>query len=264
MDLIRFAVTFLQQSIRGAGYTVELLLATVSRFPRIFRRLRVVLDQMYTCGIKPLPVVVIVAIFTGIILAYQTGIELDRFGQREKIADIIGIVLCREMGPFITGIILTASVGAAMAAEIGTMKVSEEIDAIEVMSIDPIDFLVLPRVFALALMCPILTFLTDVVGIIGGGFISETQLQIPWNLYIRNVIDSLTTPAATTGLPKDIFTGLFKALVFGLTISTIGCSTGLRASGGALGVGRATRQAVVISFMLVIIFGYFMTWFFYP
>lgn len=264
MDLIRFAISFLTASVRGAGYTVELLLRALGRLPWAVLRVRTVLDQMYTCGIKPLPVVVIVAIFTGIILAYQTGLELDRFGQREKIADIIGIVLCREMGPFITAIILTASVGAAMAAELGTMKVSEEIDAIEVMSIDPVDFLVAPRVIGLALMCPILTFLTDIVGIIGGGFISESQLQIPWALYVRSVVDSLAEPAEATGLPKDVYTGLLKALVFGVTIAVVGCSSGLRASGGALGVGRATRGAVVISFMLVIIFGYFLTWIFYP
>ncbi|MFG0318515.1 MAG: MlaE family ABC transporter permease [Planctomycetota bacterium JB042] len=264
MDLIRFTGHFLRQSVRGSGYTVRLFLSTLARFPRAVFRLRALLDQMYVCGIKPLPVVVVVSIFTGIILAYQTGLELDRFGQREKIADIIGIVLCREMGPFIVGIILTASVGAAMAAELGTMKVSEELDAIECMSIDPLDFLVMPRILALGLMCPVLTFLGDIVGIIGGGFISEQQLQIPWTLYVRQVIESLTTPAESTGLPKDLWCGLLKALVFGLTIATIGCSTGLRATGGALGVGRATRGAVVISFTLIIIFGYYLTWFFYP
>lgn len=264
MDLIRFAGRFLGDALKGAGYTVNLLLASLCRLPLVFRRLRSVLDQMYICGIKPMPVVVVVGIFTGIILAYQTGIELDRFGQREKIADIIGIVLCREMGPFITGIILTASVGASMAAELGTMRVSEEIDAIEVMSIDPVDYLVAPRMFALALMCPLLTFVGDLVGVVGGGFISESQLQIPWNLYMRQVIESLTEPAEATGLPKDLYTGLVKALVFGMIIATVGCANGLTARGGALGVGRATRSAVVVSFIMIIVFGYFLTWMFYP
>lgn len=264
MELLRFTGQFLRQSITGAGFTVQLLLSTLARLPRGFLRGRMLLDQMYTCGIKPLPVVVVVGVFTGIILAYQTGLELDRFGQREKIADIIGIVLCREMGPFITAIILTASVGAAMAAELGTMKVSEEIDAIECMSIDPIEFLVMPRILALAMLAPILTFIGDVVGVIGGGFISESQLQIPWNLYIRSVVDSLSGSAGATGLPKDLFVGLLKAVVFGLTIAAVGCSSGLRAQGGALGVGRATRRAVVVSFILIIVFGYILTWFFYP
>ena len=264
MNLLQFTGQFLRQSINGAGFTVQLLLSALARTPRVFLRLRMLLDQMYTCGIKPLPVVVVVGVFTGIILAYQTGIELDRFGQREKIADIIGIVLCREMGPFITAIILTASVGAAMAAELGTMKISEEIDAIECMSIDPIEFLVMPRILALAMLAPILTFVGDVVGVIGGGFISESQLQIPWNLYIRSVFDSLSGSADVTGLPKDLFVGLLKAVVFGLTIAAVGCSSGLRTSGGALGVGRATRGAVVVSFILIIVLGYFLTWFFYP
>jgi phospholipid/cholesterol/gamma-HCH transport system permease protein len=264
VDILRFGVRFISDSVHGAGYTTRLCFAAIGRFHRVLRRFKMVLEQMYVCGIKPLPVVVIVGIFTGIILAYQTGLELDRFGQREKIADIIGIVLAREMGPFITGLILTASVGAAMAAELGTMKVSEEIDAIEVMSIDPVDMLVMPRVLALTIMCPLLAFVVDIVGILGGGFISESQLQIPWTLYLRQVAESLETPAKTLPLPKDLFTGLLKAVVFGLTIASVGCSAGLRASGGALGVGRATRGAVVIAFTLLIIFGYYMTWFFYP
>lgn len=262
--MIQLASNFLQESIHGAGYTVELLLRAIGTMHRSFRRLRMIIDQMYVCGVKPLPVVSIVAVFTGILLAYQTGLELDRFGQREKIADIIGIVLCREMGPFITALILTAAVGAAMAAELGTMTVSEEIDAIECMSIDPVDFLVMPRLVALALTCPLLTFIVDIVGIVGGGFISESQLQIPWNLYLRNVIESLNRPFSTIPLPKDLFVGLFKALIYGITIATVGCSYGLRTTNGALGVGRQTRGAVVTCFMLVIIFGYFMTWAFYP
>lgn len=264
MRLISFAAGFIRDSIYGAGYTVALLFRALAKIRRLPFRFRALLDQLYVCTVKPLPVVVVVAIFTGAILAYQTGLELDRFGQREKIADIIGVVLCREMGPFITAVILTASVGAAMAAELGTMRVSEEIDALETMSIDPVDFLVMPRVLALTLACPILTFVTDVIGVLGGGFISEQQLQIPWNLFLRQVLESLTLPAETTGLPKDLWTGLTKAAVFGAAIATVGCSAGLRATGGALGVGRATRGAVIVSFTLVIILGYYLTWFFYP
>jgi phospholipid/cholesterol/gamma-HCH transport system permease protein len=258
------AIDFLHDSIKSAGQTVELMVRAAGRLHRIPARFRQIVDQLYVCGVKPLPVVVIVAVFTGILLAYQVGLELDRFGQREKIADIIGIVLCREMGPFITGLIVTASVGAAMAAELGTMTVSEEIDAIECMSIDPVDFLVMPRILALAITCPMLTFLVDFVGIIGGGFVSESQLQIPWTLYLRNVQESLTTPFKDFPLPKDLFTGLFKALIFGITIAAVGCAAGLRTTNGAIGVGRETRAAVVTSFMLIIILGYFQTWIFYP
>src|SRR5262245_15521569 len=112
--MFTLAAGFLRDATLGAGYTVELLLRTLGTLHRVFRRARMIIDQMYVCGVKPLPVVVIVGVFTGILLAYQVGLELDRFGQREKIADIIGIVLAREMGPFITALILTASVGAAM------------------------------------------------------------------------------------------------------------------------------------------------------
>ncbi|MFO0981768.1 MAG: ABC transporter permease [Planctomycetota bacterium] len=260
-----FATTgaFVQGSVEQSGFTVDLLLRSFYWLRHVRKRWRFIVDQMFNCGIRPLPVIVVVAVFTGMILALQTGLELARFGQKERIADIIGIVLCREMGPFMTALILTASVGASMAAELGTMKVSEEIDALEVMSIDPVTFLVMPRVLALGIMCPLLTLFTNGIGVIGGSLVGAAQLDIAPEIYFRNVIDSLSDDLTFFGLPKDLYTGLFKAHVFGITIAIIGCSTGLRASGGALGVGRATRSAVINAFLIVIISGYYMTWIFY-
>lgn len=263
MRFFRLLGQLLEEAVRGTGRTLELTIVASGHLGHVFKRRRFVLDQLYTCGIRPLPVVLVVALFTGMILALQTGIELDRFGAKDRIASIIGLGLCREMGPFMTALILTASVGSGIAAEIGTMKVSEEIDALEIMSIRPESFLVMPRLVAMAVATPLLTFVTDVVGVLGGCLVSATRLRIAPELYMKTVVESLSEVLTVGGLPKDLYTGLAKAFVFGVIIATVGSSAGLRASGGAIGVGRATRSAVIQSFVLIIVVGYFMTSLFY-
>jgi len=263
MTILTITGNFINRSVSGAGFTCRLLGSALLSQKDLFRRRAFILEQAFITGVKPLPVILVVGIFTGMILALQIGVELVNYGQKEAIALIIGSALCREMGPFMTALILTASVGSGMAAEIGTMKVSEEIDALEVMSISPISFLVMPRVIALSIMCPIMTLLCNVIGVIGGGLVGNAQFDIAYYVYFRKVVDSLSTADALTGLPKDLYTGLVKAWVFGILIAAVGCSCGLRAKGGALGVGQATRTAVINSFLLIIIIGYYMTWFFY-
>lgn len=253
----------LEEAVQGTGQTVALFGSTTLQLGQLWKRRRFTLDQLYTCGIRPLPVVLVVALFTGMILALQTGIELDRFGAKDRIASIIGLGLCREMGPFMTALILTASVGSGIAAEIGTMKVSEEIDALEIMSIRPESFLVLPRLVAMAIATPLLTFVTDLVGILGGCLVAATRLRIAPEQYLKNVVESLSEVLTYGGLPKDLYAGLVKAFVFGLIIATVGSAAGLRASGGAIGVGRATRSSVIQSFVLIIVVGYYLTSFFY-
>ena len=167
------------------------------------------------------------------------------------------------MGPFITGIILAATVGSALAAELGTMAVSDELAALEVLSIDRTSFLVLPRLVALTMMCPLLTILADTIGILGGGFVAESQLNVSLRLYFDSVLEALQTPAQLIPVPKDVYAGLLKSAVFGTLVAVISCSAGLRARGGALGVGNATRQAVRDSIIAIIIANYFMTWLFY-
>ncbi len=250
----------MENAVITTGFTIELFARAAFCAPRHFlRRRRFLLDQLYTSGVRPLPVVLVVALFTGMILALQTGIELERFGASESVAPIIVLSLCREMGPFMTALILSASVGAGIAAEIGTMKVSEEIDALEIMSVRPESFLVMPRLVALAIMCPLLTFVTDVVGVIGGCIVSDTRLQISPQTFMNGVYDAIGSQPWFFGVPKDLYTGLIKAFVFGLIIATVSSSEALRASGGAIGVGRATRTSVIKSFLLIIIVGYYMT-----
>jgi len=167
------------------------------------------------------------------------------------------------MGPFITAVILAATVGSALAAEIGTMAVSEELAALEVMSIDRISYLILPRVVGVAVMCPLLTVLCDAIGILGGGLIADSQLNVGVALYYDSVVDALNDRGLPLELPKEVYTGLFKALVFGVIVSIISCSAGLKATSGAMGVGNATRKAVRDSIIAIIISNYFLSWMFF-
>lgn len=242
-------------NVLSIGYNFNLFLASVFYSFDLWRRRRDFFLQMYISGVKSLGVVSIVAFFTGMILALQTGIEMSKYGTEEYVGVIILNSLVREMGPFMTAIIIAASVGSAISAEIGTMSVSEEIDALEVMDINPIRFLVVPRVWALSITVPVLSVYSDVLGVIGGAIVAKTQLLLDHDVYFRNALDTLDN--------KDLFVGIFKAYIFGITIGIVSCSQGLRAKGGALGVGRATRMTVVQSFLLIIIFGYFVTGLFY-
>jgi phospholipid/cholesterol/gamma-HCH transport system permease protein len=250
-----------RHTVGDAGYTVNLLIRTLLSLHYLPRRARFTLDVGFAAGVRALPVTVIVALFAGMILALQTGIELRKFGQSELIGAITALSMCREMGPFITAVILAAMVGSAMAAELGTMSVSDEVTALDVMSIDATNYLVLPRVTALTAMCPVLTIFSNIVGILGGSLVAHAHLGVSQHYYWVSVQESLT--ALDQVLPKDVYAGLFKALVFGATIATVSCSSGLRAVGGALGVGRAVQQAVMISVIMVIVLGYIITWFFY-
>lgn len=245
----------------NAGFVVSLLLHTLRLLHRLPRRLRFFLDACFGAGVRALPVTMIVAMFAGMILALQTGIELRNYGQTGAIGTITALSMCREMGPFITAIVLAATVGSAMAAELGTMNVSDEVTALEVMSVDPADFLVLPRVAALTVMCPAVTVFSNLLGIAGGSLVAEFQLGITSTYYWNTVERALTDSVHL--VPKDIYVGLLKATVFGCLISTISCAAGLRARGGALGVGAAVQSAVRNSVVMIIVSGFIITSLFY-
>ena len=249
------------EAVFGAGYALWLMGRSFGYATpqQVWKRRRDILTQAFVCGVESLPVTLTVGIFIGFLLALSTGIELARYGQQAIIGRVLAIAMCREFGPFMTGLILAANVGSSMAAELGTMKVSEEIDALEVMSIDPARYLVLPRLLAMTIMCPILTIFTNVIGILGGAIIGFSQLQVSWSIYYQEVLLGLE---GTDGL-KAIYTGLTKAVVFGLVIASVGCAQGLRATGGAVGVGKATRASVIISYLLILILGYYGTSIFY-
>ena len=210
---------------------------------------------MFSMGITSLGVISIVAAFTGMILALQTGLELQKFSQEKWVGAAVLVSMLREMGPFMTGLILAASVGSAIAAQLGTMAVSEEIEALEVMSIDPVRFLVMPRLVAMMVMTPLLALFSSALGVAGGALVAETQLGV--SLYAFK--DAALTVAET----KDMWVGAFKAFLFGILITMIACQVGLATRHGAVGVGLATRRSVVLSFLAILIVGYFVTSLFY-
>ncbi len=189
------------------------------------------------------------------ILSLQAGIALRDYGQEMRVGTLVCESMFREMGPFMAALILAACVGSAMAAELGTMAVSEEISALEVMSINPVYYLVMPRILAMIIICPALTLYTNVIGVIGGGMVAHSQLDIEWRVYYDYAVMYLDM--------KEILVGLFKAIIFAVIVSGVGCYQGLATRGGAVGVGIATRRAVVISFLLIIIVGYLITRSFY-
>lgn len=214
-----------------------------------------VLFQMYVAGIKSLGVITVVAVFTGMILALQTGLELRRFGQEVNIGTAVTVVMVREMGPFMTGLVVAASVGSAIAAQLATMKVSEEVAALEVMSIDPVRFLVMPRLAALLVMMPILTVYMNILGVVGGAIVGQTQLGVSVTAYFDNALQYAQN--------KDLYVGLLKATIFGVVITTVACQQGFQATEGAMGVGQATRRTVIISFLTILALGYMITRVFY-
>jgi len=242
----------------GAGYT---LLILVRSFGFMLRkpRVRVTARIAYDFGLKSLPVVCIVALFSGMIICLQVGIEIARYGEEELLGVLVAQIFAREFGPFMTCIILVGAVVSAYAAEIGTMKVSEETDALEVMSIDPVGYLAAPRILALCVMAFLLTLCADLVGILGGALVANQQLALPFRIFFDRALESLEG-RQWFGLPRDLYAGLVKAGVIGFVIAGIGCAQGLRAMGGALGVGRAVRRAVITSIVLILMLSYIMSW----
>jgi phospholipid/cholesterol/gamma-HCH transport system permease protein len=238
-----------------SGQALLVMLEAFYWFKHIHKRRSEVSRQLFSVGLMSFGVVSIVALFTGMILSLQTGQMLRDFGQEANVGIVVSQTMCREMGPFMTALIVAASVGSAMAAELGTMRVSEEIDALEVMSINPVRYLVMPRLVAMLIMTPILTIYSDFIGIVGGGLVAYTKLEVSWANYYQNVLSFLKL--------KEIYVGIFKACVFGVIIATVSCYQGLSTTNGAVGVGRATRKAVVTCFLLVLIIGYFLTSLFY-
>ena len=214
-----------------------------------------ILEQMIFMGLQSFPITFFVALFTGIVIAMQSAYQLKIFGAEIFTASMVSVSMARELAPVLTGLVVAGRVGAAITAEISSMKVSEQIEALETMALDPVRFLVVPRVLALIIMLPCLTVLSDIVGIIGGFIVGVFSIGLNSYRYMDMSFEFL--------LWKDVWTGLVKSFVFGLTISLVGCYMGLNAKGGAEGVGRATTLSVVTSFILIILFDCVLTGIFY-
>ena len=240
--------------LEHTGYAMFLLLDTagwivrsvVQRKTRLGRR--AVVSQIVRVGTRSISIVMLVSGCVGLILAFQLAPPLDDFGSRETVANIIGVAVLRELGPLIGAIVLTGYAGASMAAEIGTMAVSEEIDALEAMALNPVRFLVVPRVIAATVSMTALAVLADVTAIFAALGVSVLVLDIPKATFIQNLLDQVK--------PVDFLTGIMKAAVFGLLIGLIACGNGLKlvgTSAGADGVGKATTSTVVQSVVSIVL-----------
>jgi len=214
-----------------------------------------IFEQAKKAGFDSLPIVSLVSLFIGFIFALQTAYFMQRMGSEIYIASLVALALVRELGPVITALVVAGRVGAAITAELGSMQVTEQIDALETLATNPIKYLVVPRFVALSLMVPLLTLYADIIGIFGSYLICVYKLGIPSSMYIHVTFDAL--------LYKDLFTGLFKTIFFGMIIAFVSCYEGFNAEGGAEGVGKATTRCVVTSFILIIICDCFFTALFY-
>jgi len=212
---------------------------------------RLLLEQFDEVGFQSLTVVNLTALSTGMVLALQMGQFLVKFGAKIYISQVMGLTLMREMGPVLTALMIGARVGAGITADLGSMKVTEQIDAMRALGSSPIKKLVVPRVLATLLILPVLTLFADAVGIIGGMIIAVTQLGLSASYFYNSLIQN-------TAL-GDLMSGLGKSVFFGFIIAVIACSKGLNASGGADGVGKATTSAVVAASITVLVSDFFLT-----
>ena len=218
-----------------------------------------IIEQFDAIGWGSLTVVVLTGLFTGAALASQSGLTLDQFGARPVVGRLVSASMIKELGPVLTALMLTGRVGSGIAAELGSMVVTDQINALRALGTDPIRKLVLPRILAGVLMAPVLTVISDFVGITGGWIVARFQLQVGTGLYWSSITEALYF--------ADIYQGLVKPFVLGFMIVTIACHVGLRTKGGTQGVGRATTVSVVAGSVAVIAADFFVTqlmvWVFY-
>lgn len=214
-------------------------------------RWRLLVRQMEFVGVRSISVVVLTGTFTGMVLALQSSYGFRKFGAEGLVGTTVALSMTRELGPVLTSLMVTARAGSAMAAELGTMRVTEQIDALVVMAVEPVKYLVVPRILASLAMLPVLCVVSDFVGVVGGYFVGVKLLGINSGTYMSNTVKYLEL--------SDIFNGLVKAACFGVILAAVGCYKGFHASGGAQGVGRATTEAVVLASVLILINDYFLT-----
>jgi len=249
LGLVRYASGLSELSVKTAYWTF------VAPLKGLGLKGKSVVHQAVLVGYTAVPIVFIISFFVGMVLAFQGAYQLEKLGATYFVAALVGVSMTRELGPLITAVVVAGRSGSAFAAEIGTMKVSEEIDALEVMGLNSVKYLVVPKYLAMVLMMPCLTVISDAAGIMGGAAFGAAQLDQAWTMYFTATSDSLVM--------KDISTGLVKSVVFGAVITTVGCYEGFAVRGGAEGVGKATTSAVVISIFSVIVSDLLFTALFY-
>jgi phospholipid/cholesterol/gamma-HCH transport system permease protein len=249
--VLKLANTWLKTAVLEVQEYVRLVAAILrAGFTRPFYYHDLV-EQLEVIGVGSLTVVLLTGFFTGAVLALQSGVTLDQFGARPVVGRLVSASMVKELGPVLTALMLAGRVGSGIAAELGSMVVTDQISALRALGTDPVRKLVVPRVIAGLFMAPALTIIADFVGMVGGGVIAVTQLQVAWSVYRTSIIEGLYV--------EDAWMGIIKPFVLGFVIVSIGCHVGLRTSGGTQGVGRATTQAVVAASVAVLTVDFFVT-----
>lgn len=245
----------LRRALEHAGAVAILFRDTVRQFFRRPFEGEQVLAQLHHLGVRSLSITTITAVFTGMVLALETAYTLADYGARLLIGKAVALSMVQELGPVLTGLVVAGRVGAGITAELGTMAVTEQVDAVRALGADPVKKLVMPKVVAVLIMLPALTVLADFTGILGGLLIAVYELGQSPTFYVNQVITSLQF--------RDVLTGTGKAPFFALIIALVACHNGLRTTGGADGVGRSTTRTVVVASILILVSNFFLTKFFY-
>jgi phospholipid/cholesterol/gamma-HCH transport system permease protein len=258
------AAATIQRGLRGAALSVYDYFTLAVRAGRFaFARpfyWQDTLTQMDRIGVGAIPIVLLTGLFTGMVLALQSSVELARFGADIYIGNLVGASMVRELGPVLAALMVAGRSASGIAAEIGSMRVTEQIDALQSFGTDPIKKLVTPRIVAGIVMLPILTIIGDIVGILGGMLISVLRVGITADAYMQGVLNTLAQSGFLLGFfPRDFVTGLLKPIVFGGIITLTACYFGINARGGTEGVGNAATRSVVTASVLILAANYFIT-----
>jgi len=242
---------FVVEILEEAGRTGILLVHSIATLRRPPYYIRALFEQMLEVGVRSMPIVVVTSVFSGAVFALQTWEGFKSYGSTSLVGPVVAMAITREMVPVLTSLMVSGRAGSAMAAEIGTMVVTEQVDALRTMAVDPVEYLVVPRILATVFMLPVTVLIGDMLGLWGGSLVVVDLFGASPTAYWDGVWGILTL--------RDLNSGLIKAAVFGLLIALFGCQNGFHTSGGAQGVGRATTRAVVSGSMSILITNFFLT-----
>jgi len=238
---------------QNIGEMLLLFWRTLQAAPQFWRQRRKVAEQLFEIGNASLLMVCILSLSLGGVLALQTGPVLVQRGLASAVGGLVGLAMCKELAPVMMAVLIAGRIGSAMAAEIGSMCVYQEIDALRTMNINPVHYLVLPRVLAISVALPVLVIFSIMVGWLGGAVVAmaNSQIAVPYQSYFSNLREIVEI--------KDIFNGLLKSLVFAVIVGVVSCHQGLQTIGGPRGIGRTVTKAVVNSIVLILLLDYFLT-----
>lgn len=249
MGLLSYIGRWIIESLTDLGAMAIMLGRLIASLPKLFTSMGLILQQMLAMGVRSLPLVILTSAFTGAVSAWQAAYQFQNYVPMRYLGTAVGKAVIIELAPVLTALVVAGRVGASIAAEVGTMRVTEQIDALEVMGIDPTRYLILPRVVSGTIMLPILVMFANLVAILGALIVAVVMVHLSSETFLNGLRMFMTA--------SDVLAGLTKAAIFGVIISLIGCFFGFNAKGGAQGVGRATTSAVVTASVLILVSDYF-------